>query len=730
MPQTGPVTIDSPASLAPDTLFFRTMDGGEALSQCFEYRVTVSSSAELNAADVLGVPTTLHLQTTDGGIRHFNGVIASLDFLGTDETVNYRMVLRPWLWLLTRSANCRVFQNQNAVDIVASVFRDLHFSDFDTSSLLEDYSPREYVVQYRETDFDFVSRLMEREGIYYYFRHDSGKHTLVLADSCTNHDFPPAGGGAAGLALPLRPPDANRLALQEFVDAWRVRNEVRPGVYSHTDFDFTKSRANLFATRSKLPGNAHDGFEVYDYPGGFQSGDDGGAIALVRLEEDQVLLEEAKAWSNGRKLATGNLFSLTDSPRADQNRNYLVASATYRLRGHGDAPGDDGAGEPFTCAFTAIPSTVQFRPPSSTRRPFARGPQTAIVVGPSGEEIWTDNYGRVKIQFHWDREGKNDENSSCFVRVSQAWAGSQFGSIHIPRIGQEVIVDFLEGDPERPIVTGRVYNDANMPPYELPANQTQSGIKSRSTKGAHAANANEIRFEDKKGHEELYLQAERNQTTLVKANQSISVGADRAVSVGANETISVGATRTTTVTALEKQTFKDAREMSVAKTETVTVEQKHTGTYDGGREVTVKGADEILTVNGVNMVTTVHGEYNVTADKQLWVTQNADSLLMKDRFELTSAGPITLANDQCQVELKSGKITLTAATEIALVCGQASVTLKKDGTIEIAGATKVALTGGQGSMELAAAGATLSGPKVSISGSGSTEITGAIVKIN
>ncbi|HEY2901175.1 MAG TPA: type VI secretion system tip protein VgrG, partial [Polyangia bacterium] len=309
------------------------------------------------------------------------------------------------------------------------------------------------------------------------------------------------------------------------------------------------------------------------------------------------------------------------------------------------------------------------------------------------------------------------------------WAGANWGSLYIPRIGQEVIVQFLGGSPDRPIITGSVYNANNLPPYTLPDNKTQSGIKSRSSKGAAPSNFNEIRFEDKKGAEELFFQAEKNQTTKVKHDQSISVGADRSVSVGGNESISVTGTRSSTITKKEKQTFVAEREMNVGKTDTVTVTDKHTGTYHGGREQTVEKGD-VLTVQASDKTTTVHGQYNVTADAQFQVMQGPNKLLIKDAVDVDSQGPITVHNPKCSVELKDGKITVTAAEEMVLQCGSASISLKKDGTIEINGAQKVLATGGGSGVELVQAGATVSGTKTTMSGTALAEITGAIVKIN
>ena len=387
----GPLTIDSPAALEDGTLFIRSATGFEALGQCFEFTVMVSSSADLNATDLLGTPLAIHLEMTDGGLRHFHGLVAALDFLGTSELANYRIVLRPWLWLLARTANCRIFQNKGVVDIVTAVFQKLDFADFDTSLLtMDNYPPEEYVVQYRETDLDFVCRLLERAGIYFFFQHEANKHTLVLVDAAVVHTSAPG----PDAAVPFLSRDAHRAALMEHVEDWHTQSAIVPGVYSHADYDFTKSRVKLFATRTNRPGNAHDGLEVYDYPGGFTDSGVGGTSAQVRLQEDQQPLTHFSGWSNARQLAVGYLFTLSDHPREDQNQSYLLTSAKYRMHGQAAETGGSVSGtHAFDCVFSSIESSRQYRSPSSTPKPVVRGPQTALVVGPSGEEIWTDKYG-------------------------------------------------------------------------------------------------------------------------------------------------------------------------------------------------------------------------------------------------------------------------------------------------------------------------------------------------
>jgi type VI secretion system secreted protein VgrG len=710
---------------AAKNLLFARMRGREALGRPFEYELEVlSEDFSIDLSTVLGQSVTVRIELQSGDdYRYINGVVTYFKLAGTEgRFARYQAVLNPSLSLLQRRINCRIFQELSARDVITNLFRESGFVAFE-DRLQGEYPPIEYLVQYRESDFDFVSRLMEREGIYYYFVHESGQHTLVLADSPFAHELAPGYEG-----IPYRPV-GERSAEVEYLQTWSYSLQLVSGACALRDFNFEQPAARPHAARESPTGNLHGNLEVYDYPGLFTKSSEGDARACLRLEREQTQHRIYEGVGELRGLSSGWRFAVTGYPGEEQNREYVVVASLLDVSANAyETRGDSVA--TCRCYLTAIQSDQQFRSPESTPKPTVDGPQTAIVVGPANEEIWTDKYGRVKLQFHWDRYGESDENSSCWVRVSHAWAGSNWGFVQIPRIGQEVIVSFLEGDPDRPIVTGRVYNGSHLPPYKLPNMATQSGIKTRSSKGGTPNDCNEIRFEDRKGHEELFIQAQRQQTTLVKASQSISVGANRSVSTGANETVSVGANRTTTVGAVETGLFGDARVTTVAKTDDLTIQQKHTGTYHGGREVNVDGADDNLTVGGANKNTTVHGEYNVVADTHFKVTQKGTSLLLEDKGELASDGPIRLSNGKCCVELKDEKITLTAASEIAVVCGQASITMKKDGTIEIGGATTVKLSGGSGRVELAATGTKVSGPQVDLSGASMTKIAGGLVKLN
>jgi type VI secretion system secreted protein VgrG len=506
------VEIASP--LGKDVLLFYHMTATEALGRLFQFNISVlSKDSGITFEKLLGERITVRLALPNNKNRYFSGHVSSFSQSGTvGELYAYHVTVHPWLWFLTRSANCRIFQDKTVPNIIKEVFRDQGFTDF-KESLSGDYMPLEYCVQYRESDFNFVSRLMEQEGIYYYFKHENDKHTMVLSDSASSHQpFPDYE------KLPYYPFEVTLRRERDHIYDWRASLEIQPGVCALNDFNFKTPKANLHVKSAIKHDHVMSGIEVYDYPGRYQKTDEGETYARVRVQELQTDHELVHGEGNARGLAVGSLFELTGYERKDQNREYLIVSATHDIASDIYAAGPQSAGgaDIYSCSFTAIPSKLPFRPARITQKPDVKGPQTAIVVGPSGDEIYTDKYGRVKLKFHWDRYNKADENSSCWVRVAQVWAGAKWGAIHIPRIGQEVIVDFLEGDPDRPIVTGRVYNDDNMPPYELPAYKTQSGIKTHSSKEGGPFNVNELRFEDYKGDELIFLQAEKDHEVRVK----------------------------------------------------------------------------------------------------------------------------------------------------------------------------------------------------------------------
>ncbi|AMK33433.1 VgrG-3 protein [Pseudomonas putida] len=528
--------INSP--LGPDKLILAEMGGSEELGRLFDFELQLTSDdPAIDLNQLLGKPMSLSVQQSVGSSRHFHGIVARCSqSVDQGQFASYRVTLRPWLWLLTRTSDCRIFQHLSAPQIIKQVFRDLGFSDFE-DLLSRNYREREYCVQYRETSFDFVSRLMEEEGIYYFFRHEQERHVLVLADAYGAHQKAPGYE-----TVPYYPPDGQHRE-RDHINDWHLAQEVQPGSLELNDYDFQRPSARI-DVRSAMPRPHQAGdYPLYDYPGAYEQTQDGEHYARTRLESLQSLHERIELRGNARGLGSGHLFSLSNFSRQDQNREYLIVAARYYVHQERLESGSGSGAAQFESNLSCIDAQQSYRPVGSTLRPIVKGPQTAVVVGPAGEEIWTDQYGRVKVHFHWDRHDQSNENSSCWIRVSQATAGKNWGSIQVPRIGQEVIVSFLEGDPDRPIITGRVYNAEQTVPYDLPGSATQSGMKSRSSKGGSPANFNEIRMEDKKGAEQLYVHAERNMDTVVEQNQTLSVGISRVKTVGMIETVTIGQDR-------------------------------------------------------------------------------------------------------------------------------------------------------------------------------------------
>ena len=540
--QTGTMVREMEIStpLDPDVVLFHRMKVREELGRLSRFHVDLLSREEIGLNDLLGRPVSIKLALTNDRAREFNGYVTRFSRQGTHGRYKrYRATVSPWLWFLTRTSDCRTFLDMTIRQIVDKVF-----SEHDAEhrwKLVGDYSPIPYCVQYRETDFNFVSRLLEREGIYYYFDYAEERQTMVLTDSYAGHDVFP------GYAqLQFAGGRANPGGLEE-VSTWTVSRQVQPGAYAQNDYDPERPHSNLSTRATALHGHQRDGYERFDYPGGYAQVRDGERYASVRIEEFSSRFETISAASNAKGLAVGRLLKLAGHPSAEQNREYLVTAATYQLE-FSDYEGFPDQRDPqYRCRFAALSTEHQFRPRRHTPRPSINGVQTAFVVGPVGEEIETDALGRIRIQFHWDRYGLSDEHSSCWVRVSQFWAGHHFGALFLPRGGQEVIVDFVDGDPDRPIVVGRVYNGSHKPPYELPAHKTQSGIKTRSTPDGAPTECNEIRFEDRAGHEELFMQAQRTMKIRVKASESHRVGGSRSVAVGGSQSTTINQDHTVKV---------------------------------------------------------------------------------------------------------------------------------------------------------------------------------------
>ncbi|MEC5386798.1 type VI secretion system tip protein TssI/VgrG [Uliginosibacterium sp. H3] len=656
--------------LGSNVLLFSQLNAGEGLSQVAEFQIEcLSKEVTVDLDAILGKLVSLRVSLPAEKNRFFSGYVTGISHLGAqDGYQTYRLQVRPWLWFLTRTADCRIFQSKTVPDIIKEVFADHAISEV-RDALTGKYSTWDYCVQYRESDYNFVSRLMEQEGIYYYFEYKKDKNVLVLADAYSAHK--PIEGEAEIEFLE----NAGAKEESDYISSWSYQRQVQPGKTVLADYDFTKPSVKLEGSAAMARSHGEGKHEVYDYPGEFDQAADGKHYAQVRIDEYQAQFEVAQGRSNARRLSVGQLFKLKGHARKDQNREYLLTATTTLIRAEGHESGRS-AGSTFQCSFSTLNSHQDYRPPRNTAKPIVQGPQTAIVVGPSGDEIYTDKYGRVKVQFHWDRYGKKDEHSSCWVRVSHPWAGKNWGFIAIPRIGQEVIVEFLEGDPDQPIITGRVYNADQMPPYDLPANMTQTGVKTRSTKGGGVANFNEIRFEDKKGSEQLFIHAEKNQDIEVENDETHWVGHDRKKTVDNDETVQVKHNRTETVENDESITIGNNRTESVGRDESITISNNRTEDV---------GNDESITI-GSNRTESVGKDESIT------IAENRTTSVGKDeKLDVSGKRTSSVAKDD---QLQVGKNwVIEAGDSVTIKTGSASITMKKDGTITIKG-KDITLDGG------------------------------------
>jgi type VI secretion system secreted protein VgrG len=619
----GLFKIDTP--LGKDVLLLKGFKGREGISQLFRFELDLlSENSSIPFPDIVGKNVTISLKREDGSYRYFNGIISRFAQDVTEEQfTSYRAEMVPWLWFLTRNADCRVFQDKSMPDIVTKLFRDLNFNDY-TTVLRSSYKEREYCVQYRESDFHFVSRLMEECGIFYFFKHEHGKHTLVLADAPTAHSPCPGQSSFRYVTVSGGPQE-------DVIAGWQIEQELRTGKYSLEDYNFQTPSTNLMASSPTVyVVGENTRFEVYDYPGEYLTIAEGDSLAKVRMQEEEAGHLVAHGTSQGRELVSGYKFTLEGHPRQDMNTDYVLTEMQHAAVTDTYGTSRSPEGESYSNTFTCIPLSVPFRPSRVTPRPGVKGPQTAVVVGPSSEEIYTDKYGRVRVQFFWDRLYKKNEKSTCWVRVSQLWAGKNWGAMFLPRIGQEVIVDFLEGDPDQPIITGRVYNDEQKPPGTLPDNQNISGFRSRSTKGGGAHDANVLTFDDTKGSEVFYMRAQKDMAVRVENNDDLKVLNDQTITIHNNRT-----------------------EVVEQGNEKITIKQ-------GNRDVTVSMGNDSLTISMGSQTTEAMqsielkvGQSSVKLD-QMGVTIKGMMIQIEGQIQTQIKAVMTQVNGDAMLTLKGG----------------------------------------------------------------------------
>jgi type VI secretion system secreted protein VgrG len=570
-----PTQITTP--LGANVLLVRNYRGEESISELFRYDLELySANASLDLTQIVGKAVTLQIALSNGSFQYVNGIVSRFTQAGADDRfTTYFAELHPWLWMLTMSADCRIFQNKTSLDIVKQIFSDLGFSDF-SDKTTGSYAARDYCVQYRETAFAFVSRLLEEEGISYYFTHDASKHTLVLADDTSSWSTCP---GLTSARFVGRGPGYNS---DDIVVDCAVEQAVTVGQFKSNDYNFTTPATTLLATASGTDTTR----SIYDYPGLYTAQSDGETITGKRLAAFEVPATTLRGSSLCRSFHAGATFTLANHYRTNLNSSYVLRRVALR-----------GTQDEYSNSFEAFPATTVFHPPLTTPRPVIAGTQTATVVGKAGEEIWTDQYGRVVVQFHWDQLGTNDEKSSCWVRVAQGWAGNLWGSIFIPRIGQEVVVSFLEGNPDRPLITGCVYNAQQVVPYTLPADQTKSTIKTNSSKGG--SGFNELRFEDKAGSEEVFLQAQKDMNVNILNNEGITVAGTRTLTVTGNETHTNQADYTSTVSGNYKLTISG--NLTIEASGSISIKSGTDLTNTAGTSLTNKSGTDMMNDAGTTL---------------------------------------------------------------------------------------------------------------------------------
>jgi type VI secretion system secreted protein VgrG len=639
---TRPIRVTT--TLGANALLLTRFAGYEGVSTPFSFQLDmVSENAAIDAKAMLRTPVTVSLDLHDGNKRHFHGLINRFTQLGTEpsELTGYRAEIVPWFWFLTLARDCRIFQKKNVVEIIETIFKDNGYQDFEVK--VSGLKPREFCVQYRETHFNFISRLMEEEGLFYFFKHTDSKHTLVIADN--------KGAVNPGLISVARIGAAAK-PTEDMIESVERDHSVYVGKVTLSEYDWQQPSLTL---RTEATGTGKE--EVHDYlPQLYTTPEDGHRYARLRLEAEEATQQTIRGHGHCRFLQGGHQFTLEGHYRSDFNKPYTLLEV-HHTADVGDYRSDTGTFHYYN-EFVAIPHFLPPRPRLRTMKPYIRGTQTALVVGAAGEEIYVDKHGRIKVQFYWDRQGKKDENSSCWVRVASPWAGKGWGNITIPRIGNEVVVEFLDGDPDRPLIIGSVYNADQAPPFTLPGAGIQMGMKSRSSKGG--GGYNEITVTDTKGTELITIHGQYDMNTKIEHNDMLFVGNDQSITIGANRTESVGKN--------EEISVSDNRTESVGKDESITI---------GGNRTESVGGDESISISK-NRSESVSEDESVDIGGSREVGVSKDETLNVNGKRTTAIGK----DDQLQV---GKKLTIEVKDEIVIKTGDASISMKKDGTIQIKG---------------------------------------------
>lgn len=654
----------------------RGFRGEERVSGPFHFIVDlVSKDSALDFKKIVGKTLSIKMTLADKSARHIHGVVTRFMYVGRDhKNAVYHAEVRPWFWLLSQTTDSRIFQKKSVPEIVEAVFSELGFKDF-KKSLKGTYAKRDYCVQFQESSFDFVSRLLEDEGIFYYFEHTASKHVMVLADDADAHKKCPGVKAATIGYDPFKTPD--------MVASCSFEQQIVSNAYSMTDYNFEIPATDLYAKT----GSGSPKLMIYEYPGQYDKKDKGEKRVKIRIESREQPAKILRGNGTVRGFVPGFKFKLQGHARKDMNAEYVLLAVQH-----------SADNERYGNHFVAQPVATPYRPPVETRRPVIAGTQTALVVGKKGEEIWTDKYGRILVQFPWDRQGKKDEKASCWVRVAQTWAGKGFGAFFLPRIGQEVVVSFLDGNPDRPLITGSVYNAQQKVPYALPDNQSKSTIKTLTTKGG--GGFNELRFEDKKDKEEIFIQAQKDMKILVKHEL------------------------TTTVQKSEKHTVKKARVTEIQEEdEKLTVKK-------GNRVIKVDKGDETHSVGGKRTLTIKGDEAHTNKGKFTQKVEKDFTLKIKGNLIIDVTGKVTIKSGGAMKIDGKQDIAIKAAQNLKIDAGM-NMKVKAGMNLQADAGMDMKLKGG---MNLKAEGGIMfvgkGGAMAKLEGGGMTMVKGGLVKIN
>ena len=586
------ISIHTP--LGEDVLYLTRFSATEAISQLFSISASMYTvGTQINLDELIGQPVYISLRQGDKFFiplppRYFHGVVSHIESSGSrtvdssdkENYIDYHLTIQPTISFMKKRTNCRIYQNKSVIDIVTDLFGQ-HEVVF-INKTIATYEKYDYCVQYQESDLDFVMRLLQQEGIFFFFEHTSEAHSLILADSTeayTQCIESPVECYSGSLAKP-------------HVASWQGGLSMVNGAFIQKGYDFTQPKKfpTSETTSPTIPSPVK--YEVFDYIGESEFNKRTQSAADIRLEALQKDMNKSTGQGDCRSFEVGKIFTFSKHEDTKYNKKSFVITAirTQAVQSNQTGAGQS-YGDKYRNDFECVPDGTLYRPSQLRSKPLINGVQTAVVTGESGDEILVDKYGRVKVQFHWDREGKNDSKSSCWIRVAQNWAGNKWGAFFFPRVGQEVLVDFINGDPDQPIISGAIYNADLMPPYSLPGKKTQSGIKSQSTKGGSADTFNELRFEDEKGKELLFFQAEKDHELNIKNNQKDNVGNDRLTTIGNNETVNVG-----------KVLNIEAGTEIVFKTGGASITMKSSGAIDiKGTNVSVNGTKIALSAPSITL---------------------------------------------------------------------------------------------------------------------------------